>query len=124
MTNKAPVQQANEADRLPAFGLRTLLEVLMERAVPNLTLRELHWLANGSSDMAGDLASYLVHLTEGIGCLVVNDGPGSGHIGSFQDAGECSNLLFFLSHQASLLGGLQCVIDAAARRLRMAQAQQ
>ncbi|MDN5539423.1 MAG: hypothetical protein L0H08_20925 [Comamonas sp.] len=118
------MQQAHEAESLPVFSLRTLLEVLMARAEPHLTQGDLRWLFGGCSDTAGDLALYLAHLTEGIGCLVVNDGPGTGHIGSFQDASECSRLLFFLSHQASLQGGLQGVIDAAARRLRMAKAQQ
>lgn len=124
MNHEAPVQQACETERLPAFSLRTLLEVLMERAGPHLTQSDLRWLFSGGSDMAGDLASYLEYLTEGIGCLVVSDGGGKNPIGSFQDARECSRLLFFLGHQASLLGGLQCVIDDAARRLRMAQAQQ
>ena len=122
--HETPVQQAHEADRLPAFSLRTLLEVLVERAGPHLTHSDLRWLFNGCSDMAGDLASGLEYLTEGIGCLVVSDGASKHPIGSFQDSRESSRLLFFLCDQARLQGGLQSVIDGTARRLRMAQAQQ
>lgn len=99
---------------LPVLCLRTLLDVLMTRAAPHLTHQELEWLDMGVPDLESSLLSRVEELTEGLGCLVA-DGQG---VGSFQDAAECSRLLFFLSNQASLLGGLRVVSDTAAHKLK------
>lgn len=112
---RATPMQAQEAE-LPVLCLRTLLDVLMARAAPHLTRQELEWLGMGVPDLESSLLSRVEELTEGLGCLVA-DGQG---VGSFQNAAECSRLLFFLSNQASLLGGLRLVCDSAAHQLKAA----
>lgn len=93
----------------------------MSRAAPHLTPAELAWLNSGVPEIEWSLMSQVESLTEGLGCLVVNDK----RMGSFREAGDCSSQLFFLANQASLLGGgLRVVSDSAAHLLKTAESQQ
>lgn len=112
MTQAIPMPA--RADDFPVLCLRTLLDVLMARAAPHLTREELAWIDMAAPALESSLLSQMEDLAEGLGCLVA-DGGG---VGSFQNAAECSRLLFFLSNQASLLGGLRMVSDTAANKLK------
>lgn len=113
---KQTAPKVARADDLPVLSLRTMLDVLMARAAPHLTRQELAWLDSGVPALESCLLIQMEDLTEGLGCLVA-DGQG---VGSFQNADECSRLMFFLSNQASLLSGLRVISDTAANRLQAA----
>lgn len=108
MTEKAKAP-APEAEQMSPFSLRVLLDLLLVRAAPHLTQKELTWLERNVSEFAGTLAMQLEDLTEGIGCLVAADADS----GSFRDTDDLPRLMFFLSNQVSLLNGLRLVSDMA-----------
>jgi len=107
--------------KLPAFTLRSLLEVLWERACPHMTPQELRWLAEGAPELTSCYAQHLETVLEGIACLVLadgNSGPGGGNAGSFQSSVDVPDLLFSQVNHYSLISGLGRLTGDAAFLLR------
>ena len=99
----------SQANHLPGFDFSTMVGLLLERAMPNLSRRELEWLQGGAGDLAITLASQWRAMAVEVGCLVAEDATSATRAGSLQSGESVARLLFLMSSQFDLLAGLSSV---------------
>lgn len=103
---------------MPVFGIRALMQLLSERAMPYLSRQELEWLADGGMDLAGSYARQLEQVLEGVACLVaVDSSPGRFSAGSFQSTEELPGFLNLQANGIGVVGGLIHISEVALSRL-------
>lgn len=104
----------SQANHLPDLDFSTMVGLLLERAKPNLSRRELEWLQGGAGELAATLASQWRAMTDEVGCLVGQDATNPTGAGSLQSGESVARLLFLMSSQFDLLAGLNCAQQRAA----------
>lgn len=104
----------SQANLTPDLDFSTMLGLLLERAKPNLSRRELEWLQGGAGDLAITLASQWRAMADEVGCLVAEDATSATRAGSLQSGESVARLLFLMSSQFDLLAGLNCAQQRAA----------
>ena len=107
------VTQTQETKIMRAFCPRSFLALLWERAGLHLTEQELQWVVDGVNDFTGMHTARLEAMFDGLACLVASDKE----TGSFQSAGDLSDLLFLQSDSMSMIGGMAYAAGMAAMML-------
>jgi hypothetical protein len=98
--------------------MQQVLNTLYERAKGNMTAEELESLGGKLTDDATTLARHMAKISEGIGCLVVEDAHHPSGAGSFQDADSVFRLLWALSVQFDTIAGMVEVGSEATFKAR------
>lgn len=121
-----PVQAAAPAPEAttpaPARPLRGLtgcsvLELLFNRAAPNMTGPELAHLASQSGELAQSIALRAAEVAEGVGLLIADDtahGAAGIETGAFRDNNSLPGLLWHFGDVFQQVAGLVGVADEAA----------
>ncbi len=96
--------------------MQQVLSTLYERAKDNMTAEELESLGFKLTDDPTTLARHMATISEGIGCLVVEDGHHPSGAGNFQDADSVFRLLWALSVQFDTIANMVFVGSEAKFR--------
>lgn len=116
----APAPEATTpapARPLPGLTGCSVLEMLFNRAAPNMTGPELAHLASQSGELAQSIALRAAEVAEGVGLLIADDattGDAGSETGAFRDNSSLPGLLWHLADVFQQVAGLVGVADEAA----------
>ena len=104
------------AHNMPSFSTEAALSLLWQKASNHLHTHELEWIASNAAAHAGDNASQLSEVLQGLSCLIRDDGD-AGH---FASADSVSSLVHGIAFQLSNIAGLTTIATEASAMVRMA----
>lgn len=109
-------ESAQPAHTMPDFNMGSALSLLWQKAAHQLHTHELEWFATHAAVHAGDSASQLSEVLQGLGCLIRDDGD----CGHFASAEGAASLIHGIAVQLSGIAGLADIAAEASSRISLA----